>query len=92
MGIVEADGDGGVAPGIVEDVATVGDQLHINAQATGGLFKDTDLVAEFGGKQQETHECMVSFAEGGQRVIGVLLPTEAIEVEPVSVGADSDES
>ena len=92
MWIVEADGDGGVAPGIVEDMAAVGDQLHINAQATGGLFKDADLVAEFGGEQQETHECMVSFAEGGQRVIGVLLPTEAIEVEPVSVGADSDES
>ena len=55
MWIVEAHGESVVAPGIVEDMATVGDQLHVNSQTAGGLFKDADLVAELGGEQEQTH-------------------------------------
>ena len=51
--LVEFHGDGAVAPGVVEDVAAVGGERDVHAQAAGGFGEHADLVAGGGGEEEE---------------------------------------
>ena len=52
--VIEAHGDGAVAPGVVEDVAAVGGERQVDVHAAGGIGEHTDLVSGGGGEEEET--------------------------------------
>ena len=53
VGIFEAKGESGVAPGVVEDVAAVGGEGEFDAAAAGGFGEGSGLVAGGGGDEED---------------------------------------
>ena len=51
--IFEAEGEGGVAPRIVEDVAAVGGEGEFDAAAEGGFGEGSGLIAGGGGDEED---------------------------------------
>lgn len=51
--VFEAEGESGVAPGIVEDVAAVGGEGEFDAAAEGGFGEGSGLIAGGGGDEED---------------------------------------
>ncbi len=52
--VVEANRDGAVTPGVVENVAAIGGERQVDTHAARGIGEDADLVSGGGGEEEET--------------------------------------
>ena len=67
-GIIKAQRDGVVAPGVVEDVAAVGGKDEVEVQFLGGVEKSSRLITGGRGDEEDAHGLILACEAGWGRV------------------------